>query len=270
MAKAWDIEPSIFAGMIEEDVGLKIRYIAMQILTAIDIAAPVDTGRFRNNNLVSLQHPDFGISDNVDPNGTIAVQRGIGVISKAANYGVIYIQNNLPYAEALENGHSQQAPTGVYANVIKGEPVDSAGKLRYSFKEVSAVSLNGVAGGNGFCIDSFDIQFDNKLQTQRCIGTGSPYAGANIPTTFTPSGTVTLSWSKAAWEIWSKTLTGETVPFSFTLSNGEGAYTFSFPKVQVSGEWPDGGNSDIIQVQLSITAADEAPTITRKKIPRLP
>lgn len=118
MAKAWDIEPSIFAGMIEEDVGLKIRYIAMQILTAIDIAAPVDIGRFRNNNLVSLQHPDFGISDNVDPNGTIAVQRGIGVISKAANYGVIYIQNNLPYAEALENGHSQQAPTGVYANAF--------------------------------------------------------------------------------------------------------------------------------------------------------
>ncbi|HCN5275189.1 TPA: HK97 gp10 family phage protein [Escherichia coli] len=120
MAKAWDIEPSIFAGMIEEDVGLKIRYIAMQILTAIDIAAPVDTGRFRNNNQVSLQHPDFGISDNVDPNGTIAVQRGIGVISKAANYGVIYIQNNLPYAEALENGHSQQAPTGVYANAFHG------------------------------------------------------------------------------------------------------------------------------------------------------
>ena len=120
MAKAWDIEPSIFAGMIEEDVGLKIRYIAMQILTAIDIAAPVDTARFRNNNLVSLQHPDFGISDNVDPNGTIAVQRGIGVISKAANYGVIYIQNNLPYAEALENGHSQQAPTGVYANAFYG------------------------------------------------------------------------------------------------------------------------------------------------------
>ncbi len=120
MAKAWDIEPSIFAGMIEEDVGLKIRYIAMQILTAIDIATPVDTGRFRNNNLVSLQHPDFGISDNVDPNGTIAVQRGIGVISKAANYGVIYIQNNLPYAEVLENGHSQQAPTGVYANAFHG------------------------------------------------------------------------------------------------------------------------------------------------------
>ncbi|MGQ7168757.1 hypothetical protein ACUOCP_13440, partial [Escherichia sp. R-CC3] len=100
-------------------------------------------------------------------------------------------------------------------------------------------------------------------QTQRCIGTGSPYAGANIPTTFTPSGTVTLSWSKAAWEIWSKTLTGETVPFSFTLSNGEGAYTFSFPKVQVSGEWPDGGNSDIIQVHThSVAIGSHGHTIT--------
>lgn len=35
MAKAWDIEPSIFAGMIEEDVELKIRYIAMQILVML-------------------------------------------------------------------------------------------------------------------------------------------------------------------------------------------------------------------------------------------
>lgn len=33
MAKAWDIEPSIFAGMIEEDVGLKIRYIAVMTPT---------------------------------------------------------------------------------------------------------------------------------------------------------------------------------------------------------------------------------------------
>ncbi|MFP1454574.1 HK97 gp10 family phage protein [Escherichia coli] len=120
MAKAWDIEPSIFAGIIEEDVRLKIRYIAIQILTAIDIAAPVDTGRFRNNNLVSVQHPDFGISDNVNTTTVRLLWRGIGVISKAANYGVIYIQNNLPYAEALENGHSQQAPTGVYANAFHG------------------------------------------------------------------------------------------------------------------------------------------------------
>lgn len=144
-----------------------------------------------------------------------------------------------------------------------GGPEDNAGDLRYSFKEVSNIRLNGIDGGNGFCVDSFDISFDNNLQTQRCIGTGSAFAGANIPTTFTPSGSITLSWSKEAWNLWSKTLNGGTVPFSFALANEEGAYTFDFPKVQVAGDWPDGGNTDIIQVQLDITAADESPTITR-------
>ncbi|MCZ4676463.1 phage tail tube protein [Citrobacter sedlakii] len=146
---------------------------------------------------------------------------------------------------------------------IEGTPADNSGELRYSFKEVTAINLNGIDGGDGFCIDTFNIQFNNNVQTQRCIGTGSPYAGANIPTTFTPSGSITLSWSKAAWEVWSKTLTGATVPFSFTLANDDGQYTFNFPKVQVSGDWPDGGNTDIIQVQLDITASDESPTITR-------
>jgi hypothetical protein len=146
---------------------------------------------------------------------------------------------------------------------INGTPADNAGDLRYSFKEVTAINLNGIDGGSGFCIDTFNIQFDNNVQTQRCIGTGSPYAGANIPTTFTPSGSITLSWSKAAWEVWSKTLTGATVPFSFTLANDEGSYAFNFPKVQISGDWPDAGSTDIVQVQLDITAANTPPTITR-------
>ena len=81
---------------------------------------------------------------------------------------------------------------------IVGTATDNAGELRYSFKEVTGISLNGVDGGAGFCIDTFNIQFDNNMQTQRCIGTGSPFAGANIPTTFTPKGSITLSWSKAA------------------------------------------------------------------------
>ncbi|MCW9252131.1 phage tail tube protein [Klebsiella aerogenes] len=147
-------------------------------------------------------------------------------------------------------------------------PVDGAGALRYSFKEVTGLSLNGVAGGAGFCVDTFNIQFDNNMQTQRCIGTGSAFAGANIPTTFTPSGQITLSWSKAAWEIYKKTFTGEMVPFTFTLENAEGAYTFSFPEVQISGDWPDAGNTDIVQVQLDITAANTPPTITRA--PKVP
>ncbi|SQK75734.1 Bacterial Ig-like domain (group 2) [Tatumella ptyseos] len=142
-------------------------------------------------------------------------------------------------------------------------PTDAAGTLRYSFKQVTAISLNGIAGGSGFCVDTFDIQFDNGLKTQRCIGTGTGFAGANIPTTFTPSGQITLSWSKSAYETWKKTLTGAAMPFSFTIANDEGSYTFDFPSVQVDGDWPDGGNTDIVQVKLNITGSDIPPTITR-------
>lgn len=120
MAKGWDLDPSIFAGLVEEQVGMKIRAISIQILNKIDEASPVDTGRFRRNNMVSLMSPDYSITDEVDPGGVMALQIGIAVISRAANYGIIYIQNNLPYAEALENGHSKQAPTGVYANSFHG------------------------------------------------------------------------------------------------------------------------------------------------------
>lgn len=49
-------------------------------------------------------------------------------------------------------------------------PVDFAGALRYSFKEVTNIRLNGVDGGTGFCVDTFNIQFNNNMQTQRCIG----------------------------------------------------------------------------------------------------
>lgn len=145
-------------------------------------------------------------------------------------------------------------------------PVDGAGDLRYTFKQVTAISLNGVTGGDGFCVDTFNIQFDNNLQTQRCIGSGNPFAGANIPTTFTPSGSITLSWSKDAYNAWKKSLSGETMQFGFTLENDEGKYVFNFPAVQVDGDWPDGGNTDIVQVQLNITAADTPPTITRSAV----
>ncbi len=69
-------------------------------------------------------------------------------------------------------------------------------------------------------------------------------------------------------EVYKKTFTGETVPFSFTLENAEGAYTFDFPEVQISGDWPDAGSTDIVQVQLDITAANTPPTITR--VPKVP
>lgn len=120
MAKGWDLDPSLFAGMVAEDVGKRLRIISIQLLNEIVQRSPVDTGRFRANNQVSIGSPDYTSTMATDKSGGTTLQQGSAVIAQGQPYSVIYIQNNLPYAEPLENGHSQQAPAGIYAVSFHG------------------------------------------------------------------------------------------------------------------------------------------------------
>lgn len=120
MPKAWSIDPSVFANQVDEDVGKRLRIISMALLSEIVQRSPVDTGRFRSNNQVSVGSPDYSTTNNVDKAGGQTLQQGSAVIAQGKPYSVIYIQNNLSYAEALENGHSKQAPTGIYAVSFHG------------------------------------------------------------------------------------------------------------------------------------------------------
>lgn len=147
-------------------------------------------------------------------------------------------------------------------------PIAEAHQRRYGFKDVTGLKINGVQlGEDNACVDSFSLQFDNAVQTQRCIGNGNPFPGNIIPTTFTPSGSITLSWSKTAYHYWKAQQTGDALSFEFTLNNGDGGYTFFIPEMEVSGDWPDGGSTDIIQVELSYTGRRVPPTITRLPAP---
>ncbi|MBE5254514.1 HK97 gp10 family phage protein [Mixta mediterraneensis] len=120
MAKAWSVEPSTFVGLVEEEVGKRLRIISMALLAEIVQRSPVDTGRFRANNQVSLGGPDYSQLATTDKSGASTIQQGNAVIAQGKPYSVIYIQNNLAYAESLENGHSQQAPAGIYATSFHG------------------------------------------------------------------------------------------------------------------------------------------------------
>lgn len=147
-------------------------------------------------------------------------------------------------------------------------PQPEANQRRYGFKDVTGLKINGVQlGEDNACVDSFNLQFDNNVQTQRCIGNGNPFPGNIIPTTFTPSGSITMSWSKTAYQYWKAQQTGGALSFEFTLNNADGGYTFFIPEMEVSGDWPDGGATDIIQVELSYTARRVPPTITRLPAP---
>ena len=150
--------------------------------------------------------------------------------------------------------------------IINAQP--EASQRRFSFKDISGLKINGVqVGEDNACVDSFNLQFDNNVQTQRCIGNGNPYPGNIIATTFTPSGAITISWSKMAYELWKAQKGNDAISLEFTIGNADGGYKFLIPEMEVTADWPDGGSTDIIQVELNYTARRVAPNITRLPAP---
>lgn len=150
--------------------------------------------------------------------------------------------------------------------IVNAQPETS--QRRFSFKDISGLKINGVqVGEDNACVDSFNLQFDNAVQTQRCIGNGNPYPGNIIATTFTPSGAITISWSKMAYELWKRQKSSDAISLEFTVGNADGGYNILIPEMEVTADWPDGGSTDIIQVELNYTARRVAPTITRLPAP---
>ena len=113
-SRGWSTPPSLFVGIVEEQLALRVRTISMEILQLILLAAPVDTGRFKGNNIVSIGAPVYTTLDVVDPSGGETLARGLSAMSGLEPYTQVFIQNNLVYAVPLEDGHSKQAPAGIY------------------------------------------------------------------------------------------------------------------------------------------------------------
>ena len=121
MAKrGWSTPPSAFAGVVDDLVAQRVRIIAFKMLNEIVLRSPVDTGRFRGNNIVSVGAPVLAGTLNLDPSGAATIQAGARALTGLEPFTVVYIQNNLPYAERLEDGHSKQAPGGVYGVSFNG------------------------------------------------------------------------------------------------------------------------------------------------------
>lgn len=72
-------------------------------------------GRFRGNWQVTFETPADGETGRIDKSGTLTQALGGAVLSQfvASRDNVIYFTNNVPYAVALEFGHSKQAPNGM-------------------------------------------------------------------------------------------------------------------------------------------------------------
>ncbi|MER1433132.1 hypothetical protein [Enterobacter hormaechei] len=91
-------------------------------------------GRFKNNWYVGFDSQPTQSNDTPDASGKGSNSRGLAVLEvfRVGQVNSIYFTNNLPYAQALENGHSNQAPGGMVGLTA----LDAAQYFREAMSEV--------------------------------------------------------------------------------------------------------------------------------------
>ena len=191
MAKGWNIDPAAFSGLVAEDIKLRQRTIAIQLLNEIVQRSPVGNpelwainatavqynkavgewneslyadpanltksgrlkrglrvndsmdikkpdgyvgGRFKNNWYVGFDSQPSQSNNTPDASGQGSNSRGLAVLEvfRVGQVSSIFFTNNLPYAAALENGHSNQAPGGMVGLTA----LDAAQYFREAMNEV--------------------------------------------------------------------------------------------------------------------------------------
>ena len=109
------------------DPGMVIRKVAMEVFHRVIIRTPVDTGRARANWQTSIGAPIENVLDETNkipvgtPGGSADIDRAL-MIDKHQGDESIFLTNNLPYIEALENGSSTQSAAGMVKVTLSEYP----------------------------------------------------------------------------------------------------------------------------------------------------
>lgn len=110
------LRPSKFTLQVLRDGSELQRKITAAMLQGVVLKSPVDTGTFRGNHRVSIGSVDYTKDfQKIDKSGTTTIADGMAKILSVQLGMRVFISNNLPYSIALENGHSGQAPLGIYS-----------------------------------------------------------------------------------------------------------------------------------------------------------
>lgn len=113
----------------------------------IIVRSPVDKGSYRASHGIANHdpHPEEAVV-RLSETGSEKSKAGEIARKKARAWtweigmGDIFLFNNLPYAEPLENGHSKQAPSGIYRQAM----TEITGVMK---KQITVLGLNDVFGG---------------------------------------------------------------------------------------------------------------------------
>ena len=112
---SWKNKPTNFALEVVKNADDHLKKIVGETLQRVVVLSPVQDGEFRASHKVTIDAPQNAYEKGFDLSGNETLNQGLKVASTAKIGGLVYVQTLSPYGLALENGHSQQAPNGVYA-----------------------------------------------------------------------------------------------------------------------------------------------------------
>lgn len=101
-----------FVALAKGNANLVVRKVAIGLSTSVIQKSPVDTGRFRGNWFTGYSMPTE-VTDRTDITGNGSIARATATALKLNMGDTFWLVNNLPYAQRLEYGYSQQAPAGM-------------------------------------------------------------------------------------------------------------------------------------------------------------
>lgn len=114
---------------IEKNTTKKVRLAALAIHQTLVLATPVDTGRARSNwqvrtgtgarEEIEAYAPGRNLGKGEGNNAQATLNQGRGAIASHIRGQDIFITNNLPYIQRLNEGSSSQAPAGFVESAIK-------------------------------------------------------------------------------------------------------------------------------------------------------
>lgn len=107
------------SNMLTEPVLRAKQDLARTALTRVVERTPAVTGHARGNWQVSIGGPATGVVAGADPSGAATLANGVTTIMADRDpFATVWITNNSPYIQRLEQGNSQQSPAGMVALTV--------------------------------------------------------------------------------------------------------------------------------------------------------
>ena len=133
--RRFEADLEAFANRLDVGVGVVTQRVALQVFTGVVQKTPVDTGRAKSNWGINVGAPSpppshamteeesksrrkAGNKANAASEEAKALAYASAELGSVDGSDAVHITNNLPYIQALNDGHSDQAPKGFVEDTV--------------------------------------------------------------------------------------------------------------------------------------------------------